>query len=357
MHAQAGQGRRSAAPTEDGDDDDVGDDDSRVRAVMRSSPFAASILRSLRSRGWEGRDEGFVHLGRYDPAALGEAEIERFVAAVVGSPRPTRGAPPKSAWQRLAEATDSGFAARAKALVDAAELNELREELTQRAEASGKNVDFIQNATSPLPYTTRFYNTHLQGIFCLNFNRLGVFWNVGDRLELDQSKAKQYLGDGSIVEVTLEDPYAAFSQNGRAGRIYRLKGYQLERKNRAVAVLRSLAVLRGGAKQAQFGVDIAPKALLLAGLNCGNPILNHLFDDDGAGPALKIETFKEIIKDYSDRITTTVFLGIRAGYLTNETDVRALHEQSIVEGGPKVIVLTPVEAAKQMSSELPPVEK
>ena len=43
--------------------------------------------------------------------------------------------------------------------------------------------------------------------------------------------------------------------------------------------MRSLGVLRGGAKQAQFGCDVSPKVIILAGLSCGNLIFNDIFED------------------------------------------------------------------------------
>ncbi|MFZ0514994.1 MAG: hypothetical protein WAM14_25570 [Candidatus Nitrosopolaris sp.] len=57
----------------------------------------------------------------------------------------------------------------------------------------------------------------------------------------------------------------------------------------------------------------------MAGLTCGNPIFNNLFEDNsihqnrGKNVVLNIEAMKEIVKDYSDRIRTPVFLGIRTG--------------------------------------------
>jgi CRISPR-associated protein Cst2 len=35
---------------------------------------------------------------------------------------------------------------------------------------------------NPLPYSTEFYDTTMQGIFSLNYKRLGVFANIGDRI-------------------------------------------------------------------------------------------------------------------------------------------------------------------------------
>ena len=39
----------------------------KVKAVIRASPFCASILYSIRKTGWQGRDEGFVHLKEGTP--------------------------------------------------------------------------------------------------------------------------------------------------------------------------------------------------------------------------------------------------------------------------------------------------
>ena len=56
---------------------------------------------------------------------------------------------------------------------------------------------------------------------------------------------------------------------------------QTKRKERASELLKALVRLRGGAKQAAFGTDVAPKVMILAGTSCGNPIFNSLFIDDG----------------------------------------------------------------------------
>jgi len=220
-------------------------------------------------------------------------------------------------------------------------------------------VSFIENPCSPLPYTTRFYNTDLQGIFCLNYNRLGVYWNLGDRIELEEAKAKKLLQEEKIKDVTTEEPYKTLSDNGKIGKVYRTTDkVKPTPKERASALFKALAVLRGGAKQAQFGTDVSPKVLILAGLTCGNPIFNNLFKDDQEGPILKIETFKEIIKDYADRIVTPVLIGIRSGYLKNESEVKELGNRpiSVGEGNHKkdvqILVVTPIEAAGKIGGFL-----
>ncbi|MGI0091740.1 MAG: DevR family CRISPR-associated autoregulator, partial [Nitrososphaerales archaeon] len=229
---------------------------NRVKSVMRTSPFSASLLVSIRKFGWEGRDEGFVHL----------------------------------------------------------------------------------KSGTPLPYTTEFYNTHLQGVFCLNYSRLGLFSNIGDRIELDEEKKDQYLQEGKIRHAGAEEK-----------EVYELTNAVESRKERASALIRALAVLRGGAKQAAFGTPVEPQVLILSGLSCGNPIFHRLFKDTEKGPELKIESFLEILSDYKDRIATPVFIGIRSGYLANESYVRGLKGETNYA---QVEVMSPRQAAEAMASNI-----
>jgi CRISPR-associated protein Cst2 len=205
----------------------------------------------------------------------------------------------------------------------------------------GRDEGFVHlTEGTPLPYTTEFYHTHLEGVFSLNYMRLGVFRNIGDRIELDESKVTKFIKEGKIK----------ITDEGQSGKIFELVDAAEKRRERASALLNALAHLRGGAKQAAFGTDVAPKVLILAGVTCGNPMFNSLFLDDGNGPYLKVETLKEIAKDYSDRILTPIFIGIRKGYLKNESDVLQL--QSVTDLGVTFKVLTPIESAQEMAKVL-----
>lgn len=260
MRTEKGSGK-----TVDEDETDVEDTSvettklkgKKVKSLMRSSPFLASILLSLRRTGWQGRDEGFVHL----------------------------------------------------------------------------------KEGSPQPYTTEFYNTNLHGVFCLDYKRLGVFSNVGDRIELDESKLESFLNDKKI-RVTRDE--------GKSGCVYEMTDCQNARKERTTKLLEALSLLRGGAKQAAFGTDVAPKIMIVAGLSCGNPIFNNIFTDDSDTINLHIETLKEIVRDYKERIRTPVIIGIRQGYLSNEREVRDLSKTD----GEKFIVTTPIQAAQELGKLL-----
>ena len=189
---------------------------------------------------------------------------------------------------------------------------------------------------SPLPYKTKFYNTQLQAIFGLNYERLGVFRNDGDRIELDESFVKQYTADGTIRQSENETGVYEIADN--------------KRRERATMILKSLAVLRGGAKQAQFGTDVSPKAIITAGLNCGNLIFNDLFDEKESQPIIKLETLKDIINDYRNRLTTPVFIGVRKGYLhpNNEAELESFAQ----ENSDVVRLSSPIEAVNQLTAEL-----
>ncbi len=229
----------------------------RVKSVMRASPFSASILVSLRKTGWQGRDEGYVHL----------------------------------------------------------------------------------KEGTPQPYTTQFYDSNLQGVFSLNYKRLGVFSNIGDRIEIDETLADAFIKDKKLEVLT---------DQGKSGLIYGHTDAKNIRKQRASALMKSLSHLRGGAKQAAFGTDVSPKILILAGLSCGNPIFNSMFVDDGNGLTLDTEILKEVVEDYSDRICTPVHIGVRKGYLKNDDEVRSLSGHT--NNGISFNVNTPIEAAENMAN-------
>jgi len=273
MRAEKGQGRTKEVDADDADADEGAEVETapdaapvkgkkkteKTKAVMRPSPFVSSILRSIRNNGWQGDDEGFVHL----------------------------------------------------------------------------------KTGSPLPYKTKFYNTQLQGVFGLNYARLGVFRNDGDRIELAEDLVKKYEAEKVL------------RTNGNPN-IYEVA--ENKRRERAAMILRALAVLRGGAKQAQFGTDVAPKAIIIAGLNCGNLIFNDLFEEREGQPAIKLSALKETIDDYRQRITTPVFIGVRDGYLhpQNESELRSWVEGSAqVNGGNfDVRLASPLRAVEALTEQL-----
>jgi len=198
----------------------------------------------------------------------------------------------------------------------------------------------VEHNVTSLPYSTKFYVTNMHAVFCLDYSRLGVFRNIGDRVELAEEFIKPNL-DGKKIKV--------IEELGERGRVYELTDTN-QRKSRACELLKALVVLRGGAKQAQFGTSVSPTVIIAAGLVCGNPIFNHLFTDEtDRGIELNVKTLKEVINEYADRIVTPVYIGIRKGFLANEDDVYVLAQEL---GKEKMIVTTPRDAMAQLTEKL-----
>jgi CRISPR-associated autoregulator DevR family len=344
MRAAEGQGKRvseaDAVAADDGSDDDamLDPDAGKIAAVMRASPLATSVLASIRSDGWQGRDDGFVHVQSHDPDALELAEWMRAIEVAQGP------SGKQDALKKKREALKKQI--KGKATEDALKIVRAFVKEHQMSDRSP-----MPNPQSPLPYSTRFFNSHLEGIFCLDYARVGVFWNLGDRKELDPHRVDAWMKEGKIE--LAED-------RGPLGKIYRLRDRSVAAE-RSRRLIQALAVLRGGAKQAAFATDVAPKALILAGLSCGNPIFNRLFTDSEDGPRLNTKRLKEIVADYANRIATPVFVGIREGYLSNPDEVRQLSpsELDVSTSGLRAelarasfVVCTPLQAAAWMAEWL-----
>lgn len=169
---------------------------------------------------------------------------------------------------------------------------------------------------TPLPYSTRFYSTHLEGFFNLEYYRLGVYDNLASRLELSSELVNKH-----------KDKFDISDLNGNKFKRYIVKEASNIRKKHASGLLKGLAYLRGGAKQAAFGADVSPKVLILAGMESANPVFNNLFVGTGEKPQLDINTIKQIAADYQSKLATPVFIGIRAGYLQNEEEVKKLNDE------------------------------
>ncbi|GBU08790.1 type I-B CRISPR-associated protein Cas7/Cst2/DevR [Bacteroidales bacterium] len=181
---------------------------------------------------------------------------------------------------------------------------------------------------TPLPYSTRFYSAHLEGFFNLEYYRLGVYDNLGSRQELATEFVEKHAD--SLDESALLGKFKR----------YTLKNADQNRKERAAGLLKGLSFLRGGAKQAAFGSDVSPKVLIIAGLSTANPIFNNLFLG-GERPVLNIDVLKQLAADYSSKLATPIYIGIRKGYLLNEKDVEALGDldkKLFVIGSPISIV-------------------
>jgi len=182
---------------------------------------------------------------------------------------------------------------------------------------------------TPLPYSTRFYSTHLEGFFNLEYSRLCVYDNLGSHQELSTDLIEKKKNDLDVSN--LRYGTKTFPR-------YTLKNADVSRKTHAAGLLKGLAYLRGGAKLSAFGSDVTPKVLIIAGMESANPVFNNLFIGTGEKPILNIEAIKEIAKDYSSKLATPIYIGVRTGYLQNENEVKDLVKEGFVVNSPVGVV-------------------
>lgn len=194
-----------------------------------------------------------------------------------------------------------------------------------RALATDNAFVFPKDGT-PLPYSTRFYSTHLEGFFNLECYRLGCFVNTPSRVELSKDLIEKY--KAILVEESLQ----------KNVQVYRLQNAEQQRKERTAGLLKGLVHLRGGAKMAAFGADVSPKVIVFAGMSSANPCFNNLYIGNGERPRLNIDLLKELAVDYKDKLQTPICIGIRKGYLENEEEVKALAGDDFMVDTPIKIV-------------------
>lgn len=179
---------------------------------------------------------------------------------------------------------------------------------------------------SPLPYSTQFYSTHLEGFFNLECYRLGMYVNTPNRKELSSELIEKY-----ALELSKET-----IQNNVTR--YTLKNAEQVRKQRTAGLLKGLVYLRGGAKMAAFGADVSPKVIVFAGLSSANPCFNNLFTGKGEKPELNIALLEELAQDYADKLVTPIHIGLRSGYLGNEEDIKLLAEKGFIVDSPVNVI-------------------
>ena len=189
-----------------------------------------------------------------------------------------------------------------------------------------------------MPYTTEFYSADLGASFSFEIYRLGMFVNIeGSGHELDP-----YLVENSDVFEEVDHPVI------NKGKVYIRKDLHDYQNRIASEVVKGVSRLRGGSKLAQFGADVSPKFMILAGMSVGGMIFDNLIVPKDGLASLNIKALTEIVGDYKEKITTKIYIGIREGYLANQEEIRALDKIS----GIPVVHGTPISVSEQFAKDL-----
>jgi CRISPR-associated protein Cst2 len=175
----------------------------------------------------------------------------------------------------------------------------------------------------PIIHRHQFYRATLKGLFSLDLHACGTFWyrsKTGFR-NLDSIRTQKAQQAGLID--------LANQEAGQKEMAYRLP--LIERVRRISTLLKGLAHLEGGAKQALHYTDVAPALVVLAVTKGGNHIFGHIVGANSKRqPQVKIDALKEALTVFQGDLLSDVYVGWVRGYLDEE---RATFEQALDKGG------------------------
>lgn len=163
-------------------------------------------------------------------------------------------------------------------------------------------------AANPVIHQHELYSSVLAADTLLDLPRAGVFETDGSglRIAVSTTVAKEAVANGA----------AHCTFRGVAAVRLPIE----ERRRRVAVLLRSLASLRGGAKQAQHYGDRTPALFLLAPLKGGvNPFTRVLQAQDGK-PVFDTDVLREELDAWKDELDGPVLIGWAPGFLSNQRE-------------------------------------
>ncbi|MDT3395292.1 type I-B CRISPR-associated protein Cas7/Cst2/DevR [Streptomyces sp. B1866] len=191
----------------------------------------------------------------------------------------------------------------------------------------------------PVIHQHELYSAVLAGDLLLDLPRVGVFETGGSglRVAVSPAVAKEILAAGA-EEVTFRNVPALVLP-------------MAERRRRVAVLLRTLAALRGGAKQALHYGDRTPALVLLAPMYGGvNPFTRVVGARDGK-PVFLPDVLREELEVWQDELDGPVRLGWAPGFLGDQRE-RARHELEDLIKGEKVVFGHPRKILTDLATEI-----
>jgi CRISPR-associated protein Cst2 len=183
----------------------------------------------------------------------------------------------------------------------------------------------------PVPYEHQFYSCALKGIFSLDLDAVGAFWNVNKT------------GYKNITDTHIPTIELAGGEQADEKSPWILPPDTRGRRCRQT--IEALPLLSGGAKLTSHLTDVTPKLIILSVLNGGNhPFMNVMVERDGQGE-LSIPALRQVIADYKDRFLDSIYIGRRAGFMDElDESLRELAEdESVIYDSPNQVVVQLVD--------------
>ena len=154
-----------------------------------------------------------------------------------------------------------------------------------------------QSKGDPVPYEHQFYSTIFKGIFSIDTEMTGRFYeiektgykNMSPKL-IEKAKEKNLKHDEN--ESFWEMPVDI-------------------RRKRIKETILALPYLSGGAKLTEHLTDVSPKFLILAVIEGGNHIFMNIANENG----INFDALSQVIEDYKDIILSDIYIAKRKGFL------------------------------------------
>ena len=153
----------------------------------------------------------------------------------------------------------------------------------------------------PATHEHQFYSCVLKGIFSLDLDAVGAFWDINKT------------GYQNILDDYIPVIEGAGGQQADEKSPWVLP--QNIRLRRCRQTLEALPLLSGGAKLTSHLTDVTPKLIILSVLNGGNhPFMNVMVERGGQGE-LSIPALRQVISDYEGRFLDSIYIGRREGFM------------------------------------------
>lgn len=194
--------------------------------------------------------------------------------------------------------------------------------LKNSAIVSASSVRPVENWSSmarqdgdSVPYGKQEYSAIMKGMFSLDLDMVGTFsnYNKTGYQNLSDKLKKEAIEKGAIE---IDDEY-----------VENQKLIQLPhaiRSERAIDTIKALKNISGGAMQTNNMGDVTPKFIVLAITNTGNHPFSHIVKSRGDRDetvVLNIDGLCEVLNDYKDNFIGKVFIGKRAGFFDDDSDI------------------------------------
>ncbi len=182
---------------------------------------------------------------------------------------------------------------------------------------------------TPLPYTSKFYNAFLEALFTIDLNRIGKYRCFNDRRELTLDTIQKYIKKDFIID--------------RGDDSFEIKDINRLLPQRLEYLMKSLFFMFGGAKSAQYAVDINPKLIIFSGCQGANNIFAGTLEIGLDDLKINIKSIYNRISKNPELIKTPIYIGLRKGIFKDLTEIETVQKKLEDDFNINLVFGTPFE--------------